>query len=61
MKESLPKNASKHRVDLVIDRLREGSVEVDSGQSPGGIDTIFEANSFQGLVKTLVSSASLDN
>lgn len=61
MKESLPKNASKHRVDLVIDGLREGSVQVDSGQSSGGIDAIFQANSFQGLVKALVSSTPLDN
>lgn len=61
MKDSLPKNASEYRVDLVIDGLRQGFIQVDSGQSPGGIDAIFQANSFQGLVKTLVSSAPLDN
>jgi hypothetical protein len=61
MKNSLPKNASKYRVNLVIDRLRQGFIQVNSGQSSGGIDPIFQANCFQGLVKTLVSSAPLDN
>lgn len=61
MKGRLPKNASKNRVNLVIDGLSDGLVQVDSCQSPGGVDAILQANSFQGLVKTLVSFTPLDN
>lgn len=59
MKDPLPKNASKNRIDLVIDGLSDGLVQIYSWESPGGIDAVFQANSFQSLVKTLVSSAPL--
>lgn len=55
----LPKNASENRINLVIDGLSDGSIQIYSRQSPGGIDAVFQANSLQSLVKTLVSSAPL--
>lgn len=61
MQGPLPKNASKSRINLVIDGLSYRFVQIYSGESPGGIDAIFQANSFQSLVKTLVSSTPLDN
>ena len=61
MKDPLPKNDSKHRINLFIDGLRDGFVQIYSPKSPGGIDTVFQANRFQSLVKTLVSSTPLDN
>lgn len=60
-KDPLPKNASKNRVNLVIDGLSDGFIQIDSCASPGGVDAVFQANGFQSLVETLVSSAPLDN
>lgn len=59
-KEPLPKNASKNGINLVIDGLSDGCVQIYSCQSPGGVDAVFQANSFQRLVKTLVPSTPLD-
>lgn len=60
MKATLPKNATKHGINLVIDGLSDGCVQIYSWESPGRIEAVFQANSFQSLVKTLVSSAPLD-
>lgn len=59
MKDPLPENACKNRVNLVIDGLSDGFVQVYSCERPGGIDAVFQANGFQSLVKTLVSSTPL--
>lgn len=60
-KDPLPKNASENGINLVVDGLCDGFVQIYSRESPGGIDAVLQANCFQCLVKTLVSSTPLDN
>ena len=56
----LPKNAPKNGINLFVDGLCDGFIQINSCKSPGGIDAIFQANRFQSLVKALVSSTPLD-
>ena len=56
----LPKNAPKNGINLFVDGLCDGFIQINSRKSPGGIDAIFQANRFQSLVKALVSSTPLD-